>query len=334
MTLAVERLVMLALRANASAADSDQSPGLMEYMQTTLALGPLAIVLELSGLLRCVLVNSTRPSDDTDQLELKSHSSELITEYKIFWMGTYDSEPSFFSGKSSILSPTVTQTEQHSDQPRSRFWFRRMNDVMKVLYFVALATGVVGNALMMAQHTNMKKNYINQTLRCTSSWITLSLALCVCGVATWAGRSLSRVNRLATSYLVFLGLLLVIPSVYRLTVMRRHTTGYESSDPGSYNSSGAKACFYTLHILPEWIASCIMSALNVRETFGTGFHGDYRWRDETAEEKEEREEKEKKKREKKNAEGRLTQTGMAWFFNLMDGKKSATQSHTSANPFS
>ena len=80
--------------------------------------------------------------------------------------------------------------------------------------------------------------------------------------------------------------------------MPRTTPSYESSESGSYNSTGAKACFYTLHILPEWIAGCIMAALNVRETFGTGLHGDYRWRDETPEEKEKRKKKQEKEEKK------------------------------------
>jgi hypothetical protein len=139
----------------------------MEYMQTTLALGLLAITLELGTLLRCVLVNSTQPSDDTNHhdIELKSSSSELITEHKVFWMGTYDSEASFFGEKNPTFSFTATQAEQRPDQPRSRFWFRRITDVILVLYFAALATGIVGNALLIAHHTNAKKSLINQALR-------------------------------------------------------------------------------------------------------------------------------------------------------------------------
>ena len=157
---------MLSLRAAvASARADDQSPGFMEYMQTTLGLGLLAIILELSNLLRCVLVNSTYPCHDTNQMELKSMPSELITEHKIFWIGTFDTEASFFREKSSILSPTVTQTEERPDQPRSRFIFRRINGVMTILYLAALSMGIVGNVLLMAQHTNAKKNHINQALR-------------------------------------------------------------------------------------------------------------------------------------------------------------------------
>jgi hypothetical protein len=81
--------------------------------------------------------------------------------------------------------------------------------------------------------------------------------------------------------------------------MQSTTLAYESSGPGSYNSVGAKAAFYTLHILPEWTVSVILGVLNVRQTFNTGSNGDNKWRDETPEEKEKREKKEREKREKK-----------------------------------
>jgi hypothetical protein len=89
-----------------------------------------------------------------------------------------------------------------------------------------------------------------------------------------------------------------IPGVYRLVVMQSTTLAYESSGPGSYNTAGAKAAFYTLHVLPEWSVSVVLGILNVRQTFNTGSNGDERWWDETPEEKEKREKKEQKRREK------------------------------------
>jgi hypothetical protein len=155
---------MLSLRAYAAQSADDQPPGFMEYMQTTLGLGLLAIILDISALLRCVLVNSTRPSDNSE-FELKSTSSELITEHKVFWNITYVSEVSLFGEKTPTYSPTECLAEQYPDQPRSRSRFRRIHDAIVLLYFAALATGIVGNGLLIAQHSNMQKNYINQALR-------------------------------------------------------------------------------------------------------------------------------------------------------------------------
>jgi len=51
------------------------------------------------------------------------------------------------------------------------------------------------------------------------------------------------------------------------------------------NSSAAKVTFYTLHILPEWVATFILLLADVRKRFGTGPFGDLRWQDETPTEK-------------------------------------------------
>lgn len=82
--------------------------------------------------------------------------------------------------------------------------------------------------------------------------------------------------------------------------MYRTTSGFESTDRGSYNAPESKAAFYILHILPEWLASCVLAFLNVRQLFGTGFSGDNRWRDET---KGEREKRQRAGRGKSSVEG-------------------------------
>lgn len=78
------------------------------------------------------------------------------------------------------------------------------------------------------------------------------------------------------------------------------STSLLSVAPGNLNSSGAKACFYIFHVLPEWMLNLILVSVNVRKTLGTGIWGDWRYRDETEIEKTKREAKEAKKIEEKN----------------------------------
>ena len=83
-----------------------------------------------------------------------------------------------------------------------------------------------------------------------------------------------------------------------------HWTDLESflsTGPNTLNGSGAKAAFYILHALPEWLATVVLFSTNVRMVFGTGVWGDWRRKDETAEQRAKREEKERKKAEKKAA---------------------------------
>jgi hypothetical protein len=81
--------------------------------------------------------------------------------------------------------------------------------------------------------------------------------------------------------------------------MFHKTTSLTSRAPGSLNGHGAKASFYILHALPEWLAIVTIFTFNMRQIFGTGMWGDYRFRDDTPKEREKREKKEAKKAEKR-----------------------------------
>lgn len=321
----VERAISFGLRAAvANKPPSDQSDGLIEYMQTTLAMGFLAMVIDNMNLLRCLLVNSTYPSEPVDvppSPASKDNLPELISDSKPAsecWLNSWrrcdDIVPSLppayekedprksSSPLSSLFSFSTTDSKtvvELEDQPRRRFWFRRIHEAAVFLYFVALGTGIAGNSMLIAQRRNEKRSHINQALRTTSTAITLVLTLFVAGMTIWAGCSLRRVNRKAVSWLVALSLLLAIPGTYRLAVMHRTTTAYDSQEPGAYNSRNAKFAFYALHILPEFLVSGALCSLNVRQVFGTGLRGDHRWRDETAAEKEKREKKEHEKENEK-----------------------------------
>jgi hypothetical protein len=81
--------------------------------------------------------------------------------------------------------------------------------------------------------------------------------------------------------------------------MFHKTTSFTSRAPGSLNSRGAKAGFYILHVLPEWLAIVTIFTFNIRQIFGTGFWGEYRYRDDTPKEREKREKREAKRAEKR-----------------------------------
>lgn len=76
------------------------------------------------------------------------------------------------------------------------------------------------------------------------------------------------------------------------------TPSLEYMGPGSLTSVGAKAAFYVLHCLPEWVAIACLLALPIRNIYGTGFWGDYRAKDDTEAEIAKR----RAKKERKDAE--------------------------------
>ena len=85
-----------------------------------------------------------------------------------------------------------------------------------------------------------------------------------------------------------------IVSVYRLFVMTDRIDSL--TEPGNaLNKPSAKAAFYVLHIVPEWIAAVILLGYNTRQVFGTGPWGDWRRKDETEEQRRKRIAKEARK---------------------------------------
>ena len=59
-----------------------------------------------------------------------------------------------------------------------------------------------------------------------------------------------------------------VPGIYRLVAMANWTDALLSTAPGSLNSQAAKAVFYVLHILPEWVAATTLLCVNVKQMFG------------------------------------------------------------------
>jgi hypothetical protein len=68
-------------------------------------------------------------------------------------------------------------------------------------------------------------------------------------------------------------------AVYRLVVMHNMVDSLLSRGPGSLSSPTAKALFYTIHMVPEWLVALILLGPNNRIIFNTGPFGDWRGRD-------------------------------------------------------
>ena len=83
--------------------------------------------------------------------------------------------------------------------------------------------------------------------------------------------------------------------------MFHESPSLDSTAPGTLNSPGAKASFYILHILPEWIAAATLLAFNTRKIFGTGVLGDWRGIDDRPVDIERREKRKAKQAAKKAA---------------------------------
>ncbi|KAJ6626898.1 hypothetical protein B0H10DRAFT_1997091 [Mycena sp. CBHHK59/15] len=250
---AVERVILFSLRAAVAFNPGTESPGLSEYFQATFAVGCAHLAHDVSGLVRCVLVNATKGPADPP----------------------------------SAASPC---SSAGGDDPRRRFWFRRWHECMSVLFFAALATALVSTSVMF-KNGDVALNRRNQALRHASAAIVLVLILSVASMVSWAWHNVPQIDRRALRFLLVVTSLLMIPPIYRLVVMHSTTADLTALDHQALNTRADKAAFYVFHILPEWTVVAMMCIFNVKDTLQTGMMGDARWRDETPKERAKRERK-------------------------------------------
>jgi len=271
----IERSIIFGLRAAETKSPSSRgSSSVTDYMQLTIGMGYLALGQTLLNLLRCLLVNSTKKSEEFD------------SDYDIPLTGF--STPIF---RSPELPP--------QDKPRERRLYRRLTDCLGLFYIASMVTGGVGNATISQGLTDKGKAKLTAHLRCASSALAFTLIFFVGWMALWARFKRPRVRQNAATILASLSFLLAIVPAYRLAITSNKTQSFDSTAPGSLNTPMEKAGFYVFHIVPEWILATIICSAKTREIFNTGPNGDNRWKDETLEEKSKREKKEQEKKEKK-----------------------------------
>ncbi|KXN90856.1 hypothetical protein AN958_03510, partial [Leucoagaricus sp. SymC.cos] len=291
---AISRIVSLALRAVQSVSESKRfSLGLTSYIQADIALGYIGIAADLANILRTLLIMPTYGSDTYFQsTDTESHNRFWLTTAKLADAeagGSSSGSGREFPGRPPAGTP---------DHPRTRFWVRRGTRFTGLAFLASSITG--GTAAGKFQKTvegEVSLQYI-VTLRYVSTAIALFLTLWIVGGSLWGLFFLPRIKQRGCLILCSISVLMVIIAIYRLCLMHNTMDSIQSTGPGSFSTPKDKALFYVFHILPEWISTALLLVLNTKRIFSTGFAGDWRWRDETPEEKEKRLKGEAKHREK------------------------------------
>lgn len=182
-------------------------------MQTTIAVGFIAISQDLVNLLRTALVNSTRPSTDDDDDDITP--SKLMSD----------------SATPRLVILRISEGPENSqeDKPRQRYWYRRLSEFLFTGFLAALVTGVVGNsfygggvdkadkaALVMRLRFGVQ-NSINifielkvcRLFRYASSAISLFFSIVLGATAMWASKKIPRFKTSAGSLTLFMCCLFV-----------------------------------------------------------------------------------------------------------------------------
>jgi hypothetical protein len=154
--------------------------GLLEYLQTAIFMAMLPIAQDLSMLVRTLLVNATYGSEMAKEIpylqEYLHHpnpsDTESITEtLKGDWKDDNASTANTLFAKSewsfSGTTAVIRQDDEgfYADQPRLRFWFRRIHDGIVISFYAVLAIGSAGSCLIIEQRGDPTKTTRNQILR-------------------------------------------------------------------------------------------------------------------------------------------------------------------------
>ena len=98
------------------------------YMQSTIAMGFIAISQDVVGLLRTALVKTTLSSAGVDNFDSTKKSSESG------------------SAPSLVTIQAVEVDSREEDKPRQRFWYRRLSDFLFIGFLGAQVPGIIGNS--------------------------------------------------------------------------------------------------------------------------------------------------------------------------------------------
>jgi len=268
----IERIVIFSLRAVQSKNDSFRfSGGLTSYMQISFGMGFIGIASDAVKLARCLLVNATYGPEK------------------------YFQSPAAAT-KEGLVPPPTADTP---DQPRVRTWCRRVANLMGLAFLTAIILEAIANSNYSKVFNSQKDANMTAVLRVASSAVAVALSCVVVCMTLWGLLKLPRVGKWGVAIIGTTYTLVVIIGIYRLSVMGNRTTSL--SAPDALNTPRAKAAFYILHVLPEWLASVILFGNNIRKSFGTGLTGDWRYQDETEKQRVKRLEKEAKKEAKRDA---------------------------------
>jgi hypothetical protein len=99
------------------------------YMQSTIAMGFIAISQDVVGLLRTALVKTTLPSAGADNFDSTKKSTESES-----------------SAPSLVAIQAVEVDSREEDKPRQRFWYRRLSDFLFIGFLGAQVPGIIGNS--------------------------------------------------------------------------------------------------------------------------------------------------------------------------------------------
>ncbi|KAF8740318.1 hypothetical protein RHS02_04515, partial [Rhizoctonia solani] len=169
-----------------------------------------------------------------------------------------------------LVNTTLPEKGASKDRRTPRRYYRYSCYVFELAFLASTIPGIVASSSYSAARFDQARADANLSLLNASASIVLAFQVITIVVSLLAAFKVKQIDRTRCFELAALTLLLIPVPIYRLCVI--HIRTINVFEP---LSTSARAVFYIIHLVPEWLCVSVLLSTNVRERFRTGRWGDY-----------------------------------------------------------
>lgn len=170
----------------------------------------------------------------------------------------------------TLVHTTLPENGASKDRREARIRYRIFCTIFELAFLASTVPGIVASTQYNSARNNQEKADKNMQLLYASASVVLAFQIVTIVIALVSAFKVKEINRARCFELAALTLLLIPVPIYRLCVL--HIRTLNVFDP---LSSSARATFYIIHLVPEWICVSVLLSTNVRARFRTGRWGDH-----------------------------------------------------------
>ncbi|KAF8606194.1 hypothetical protein BDV93DRAFT_542926 [Ceratobasidium sp. AG-I] len=171
---------------------------------------------------------------------------------------------------STLVNTTLPEKGASKDRPVTRRRYRLLCFIFELSFLASTVPGLIAGGKYRAARNNQDLADKNMRLLYASTGVVFALELVTIVSSLAAIIWVKGVNRKRCLELAALTALIMTVPIYRLCVLHIRTDDVFDPIP-----SLARAAFYVVHLLPEWLCVCVLLGTNVSSRFNTGRWGDY-----------------------------------------------------------
>ncbi|KAG8728692.1 hypothetical protein FRC11_010418 [Ceratobasidium sp. 423] len=173
-----------------------------------------------------------------------------------------------------LVHTTLPEHGASKDRRMARRVYRYSCYIFELAFLASTVPGTVASYGYSSARFDQAKADKNLRLLNVSASVVLAFQVITIIVSLLAALKVKEIDRMRCFELATLTLLVMPVPIYRLCVLQIRTINvFEPLSPS------ARAAFYCVHLVPEWLCVSVLLGTNVRARFRTGRWGDYELRE-------------------------------------------------------